>query len=150
MKLQKHPNYFEQLLLAGGKIYSKLRMNPLGATSHGRKWEASAAIICNGYIFMLHAKFEGGNAETEEVAKANMRVESVIDVASNKEHVRRSYGILMLADGIYVPQAKLESAEEKEIRALCSYDTAQYIGMPCSEEAGTIYHLGYRNVVSWK
>lgn len=150
MKCQKHLNYFEELLLAGGKVIGTLKMTAVSDYSKGRQWEASAAIAFNKCYYRLHAKFHGGKAETEEVAKANLKVELIACPSANKEHKRNSFGILLLSTGIYVPAVTLTEGNLAVLREMCCYDTAQYMGIPEEQDLCIILAMGFIPLIEWK
>jgi len=150
MNVQKHPNYYQSLLLRGARVASHLKMVPGAPKAKGRMWQADALLHIPDFTVVLSANFHGGLAETTEVAEAHLNILKVIahNVDPVLELTRASYVLVMLADGIYTVW-KYDAAIAKRMRELCSYNTNLYVGIPTEEEMSEIKSLGYTPILKW-
>lgn len=154
MKVKKHPNYYILLLVAGAKIIEPFRFTGEAETKgKGRFWIASAKLRIGHVEIHLSAYFHGGLTETEEVVQANLNIHNIImdhDVAgvTPRAYAREGFGLLLLNDGVYVNPNKTAEITA-EVRKMCDYATAHYIGIPSAEERAKLEDLGYERVVAW-
>jgi hypothetical protein len=150
MKVQKHPNLYHKILLAGGKVVSPLLLKPMAEKKGGRMWQVTAALRTKDYTIYLLGNFFGGLAETEEVAQANLQVHSVVDhsQAPTREALRAGHGVLILDDGVYINHS-LDVEGSTIVRELCNYNTALFVGCPDAAEFLQITMLGYKQIISF-
>lgn len=151
--VQKHPNYYQKLLLQGAKIVSPLTMIPGAIKGKGRIWEVKAVLLVKGGITVyLSASFHGGLAETTEVAAANMNISKIVTRINSQtvELRRESYGLIMLDAGVYTTDTKLSAEDAKLVRNLCNYNTNLFIGVPSEAELTILYEIGYRPIIVWE
>jgi len=152
MKMQRHINYYEALLLAGFKVTGKLSMTAGTEKAKGRMWEASARLSRKGFDVYLQANFHGGLAETEETAKANLnvaRVRMYVEGGKAPDHIdfpRSGLKAIMLSDGIYIMPEKNPDALI-EARKMITYNTNLYSGIPEDGELTVLKGLGYKKVI---
>jgi hypothetical protein len=150
MKQQRHPNYYQMLLLAGATVLRPVEMKPGAEKGKGRVWTVSAKLMLDGYEIAMDALFHGALTETTETGQANLNIKRVVVRASEGrlEYPRSSFKALMLVDGVYVcPKHTLEVCAE--MSKLANYNSALYVGIPEKEEMARIEALGYRRIIAW-
>lgn len=152
MLISKHHNYYHMLLLKEARVVKELKIIPGSVKAKGRMWEASAILLLPGYTVHLSASFFGNLSNcSEEEAAAQLNITHIADhtVSPIRLLYRASFGLVMLKDGIYASN-EYDSDRCARMRAICGYNSAQYIGVPIEDELKQILELGYKKIISWE